>query len=86
MFDNHTCAYTQIYNKMQKNSKTTKLKEFKKSKEKLRLDSNIERKSSNDTYLNIIKIFTKFFKKLNIIESQILIITLSLGNSNKCTC
>ena len=40
-----------------------------------RLDSNIESKSSNNTYLNIIKIFNKLFKKLNIIESQNLIIT-----------
>ena len=40
----------------------------------MRLDSNIESKSSNNTYLNIIKIFKKLFKKINIIESQNLII------------
>ena len=41
----------------------------------LRLDSNIESQSSNNTYLNITKIFKKLFKKINIIESQNLIIT-----------
>ena len=40
----------------------------------LRLDSNIESKSSNNTYLNIIKIFKKLLKKINIIKSQNLII------------
>ena len=41
----------------------------------LRLDSNIELKSLNNTYLNIMEIFNKLFKKLNIIESRNLIIT-----------
>ena len=40
-----------------------------------RLDSNIESKSLNNTYLNIIEIFNKLFKKLNIIESQNLVVT-----------
>ena len=40
-----------------------------------RLDSNIESKSSNNTYLNIIKIFNKLFKKLNIIELRNLVVT-----------
>ena len=40
-----------------------------------RLDSNIESKSSNKTYLNIFEIFKKLFKKINIIESRNLIIT-----------
>ena len=40
-----------------------------------RLDSNIDSKASNNTYLNIIKIFNKLSKKLNIIESRNLIIT-----------
>ena len=42
-----------------------------------RLDSNIQSKSSNNTYLNIIKIFNKLFKKLNIIKSRNFIITLT---------
>ena len=42
-----------------------------------RLDSNIESKSSNNTYLNIIETFKKLFKKINIIESQNLITTLT---------
>ena len=41
----------------------------------LRLDSNIESKSWNSTYLNIIEIFNKLLKKLNIIELRNLIIT-----------
>ena len=41
----------------------------------MRLDSNIESKSSNYTYLNIIEIFNKLYKKLNIIEIQNLIVT-----------
>ena len=45
------------------------------TKNKERLDSNIESKSSNNTYLNIIEIFKKLFKKINIIQSQNLIIT-----------
>ena len=40
-----------------------------------RLDSNIESKSLNNTYLNIIEIFKKLFKKINIIESQNLVVT-----------
>ena len=40
-----------------------------------RLDSNIESKSSNYTYLNIIQIFKKIYKKLNIVEIQNLIVT-----------
>ena len=43
--------------------------------EKLRQDSNIESKSLNNTDLNIIKIFNKFFKKFNIIESRNLVVT-----------
>ena len=41
----------------------------------MRLDSNIESKSSNNTYLNIIEIFNKLFKKLNIIELRNLVVT-----------
>ena len=41
----------------------------------MRLDSNIESKSSNNTYLNIIEIFNKLFEKLNIIELQNLVAT-----------
>ena len=41
----------------------------------MRLDTNIESKSLNNTYLNIIKTFNKLFKKLNIIESQNLVVT-----------
>ena len=40
-----------------------------------RLDSNIESKSSNNTYLNIIKIFNKWLKKLNIIILWNLVVT-----------
>ena len=43
----------------------------------MRLGGNIESKSSNNTYLNIIEIFNKLFKKLNIIESQNLVVTLT---------
>ena len=43
----------------------------------LRFCSNIKSKSSNNTHLNIIKSFNKLFKKLNIIESQNLITTLT---------
>ena len=43
--------------------------------ENTRLDSNIESKSSNNTYLNVIKIFNKLFKKFNIIHLRNLIIT-----------
>ena len=45
--------------------------------ENQRLDSNIESKAINNTYLNIIGIFNKLFKKLNIIESQNLVVTLT---------
>ena len=45
--------------------------------EKGRLHSNIESKSLNNTYLNIIEIFNKLFKKLNIIKSRNLITTLT---------
>ena len=41
----------------------------------MRLDSNIESKSSNNTYLNIMEIFNKLFKKFNIIESRNLVVT-----------
>ena len=47
----------------------------------VRLDIKIESKSSNNTYLNIIKIFKKLFKKINIIESQNLIIIIYLNIS-----
>ena len=40
-----------------------------------RLDSNIKSKSLNNTYLNIIKIFNKLFKKINIIKSRNLVVT-----------
>ena len=40
-----------------------------------RQDSNIKSKSLHNTYLNIIEIFIKLFKKLNIIESQNLVVT-----------
>ena len=43
-----------------------------------RLDSNIESKSLNNTYLNIIKILNKLFKKLNIIKSQNLVVKSTL--------
>ena len=43
----------------------------------MRLDSNIKQKSPNNTYLNNIKIFIKLFKTLKIIESLILIRTLT---------
>ena len=42
---------------------------------KMSLDSNIESKSSNNTYLNIVKIFNKLFKKMNIIKMQNLVVT-----------
>ena len=45
----------------------------------LRFCSNIEWTSSNNTYLNIIEILNKLFKKLNIIESRNLIRTSTLG-------
>ena len=41
----------------------------------MRLDSNIESKSSNNTYFNIMEIFNKLFKKFNIIESRNLVVT-----------
>ena len=44
-------------------------------KKRTRLDSNIESKSSNNTYLNIIEIFNKLFKKLNFIKSWNLVVT-----------
>ena len=51
----------------------------------LRLDSNIISKSLNNTYLNIIKIFNKLFKKINIIESRNLEVTLTSKKGNfKC--
>ena len=40
-----------------------------------RLNSNIKSKSSNITYLNIIKIFNKLFKKMKIIKKQNLVVT-----------
>ena len=40
-----------------------------------RLDSNIKLKSSNNAYLNVIEIFNKLFKKINIIESRNLVVT-----------
>ena len=39
--------------------------------------ANIESKSLNNTYLHIIEIFNKLFKKINIIESQNLVVTLT---------
>ena len=36
----------------------------------MRLDRNIKSKSSNNTYLNIIAMFNKLFKKMNIINFQ----------------
>ena len=41
----------------------------------LRLDSNIESKSSKNTYLNIVEISNKLFKKMNIKEMQNLVVT-----------
>ena len=35
-----------------------------------RLDGNIKSKSSNNTYLNIVKIFNKLFKIMNMIKMQ----------------
>ena len=35
-----------------------------------RLNSNIESKSSNSTYLNIIKISNKLFKKMNMLKNR----------------
>ena len=40
-------------------------------------DSNIESKSLNNTYLNIIKIFNKLFLKMNITEMQNLVVKLT---------
>ena len=45
------------------------------NKLKWRLDSNIESKSSNNTYLNIIEIFNKVLKKINIIKLRNLVVT-----------
>ena len=42
---------------------------------KRRLDSNIKSKSSKNIYLNIIEIFNKLLKELNIIESRNLVVT-----------
>ena len=47
-----------------------------------RLDRNIKLKSSNNTYLNIIEIFKKLFKKINIIESQNLLVTSTSKKGN----
>ena len=47
-----------------------------------RLDSNIESKSTNNTYLNFIEIFYKIFKKMNIIEMQTLVGTLAQKKGN----
>ena len=41
----------------------------------MRLDSKFESKSLNNTFLNVIEIFNKLFKKLNIIESRNLVVT-----------
>ena len=49
----------------------------------MRVDSNIKSKSLNDSYLDIIKIFNKLFKKLNIIELQNLITTSTLVKYQK---
>ena len=43
----------------------------------LKLDSNIEWAMSNKTYLNIVEIFNKLLKKMNIREMQNLIVTLT---------
>ena len=40
-----------------------------------RLDSIADSKSSNKTYLNIVEIFNKLFKKMNIIEIKTLVAT-----------
>ena len=47
-----------------------------------RLDSNIESKSTNNTYLKFIEIFNKIFKKMNIIEMQNLVYTLTQKKGN----
>ena len=44
----------------------------------MRLDSKFESKSLNNTFLNVIEIFNKLFKKLNIIESRNLVVTATL--------
>ena len=41
------------------------------------LDSNIKSKSLNNTYLKIVEIFNKLFKKMNIIEMQNLVVASS---------
>ena len=41
----------------------------------LRLDINFESIMSNITHINIVKIFNKLFKKMNIIKIQNLIVT-----------
>ena len=64
--------YYQVSNNKRKGDKIYDSIHF---RELSRLDSNIKSKSSNNTYLNIIEIFNKLSKKLNIIESRNLIIT-----------
>ena len=44
--------------------------------------TNIESKSSNNTYWNIIKIFNKLFKKMNIIKMQNLVATSTWKKGN----
>ena len=48
----------------------------------LRLDSNIELESLNNTYLNIVKIFNKLFQKMNIIEMLNLVATSTRKKGN----
>ena len=48
----------------------------------LRLDSNIESKSTNNTFLNIIEIFNKLSKKINIIKPQNLVVTSTSKKGN----
>ena len=48
----------------------------------MRLDSNIKSKSLNNTYLNIIEIFNKLFKNMNIINMQNLVVTLPRKKGN----
>ena len=50
--------------------------------EKWGLDSNNKSKSLNNTYLNIIKIFIKLFKKMNTTEMQNLVVTSTQKNGH----
>ena len=43
----------------------------------MRLENKFESKSLNNTFLNVIEIFNKLFKKLNIIESRNLVVTVT---------